>query len=43
MPERLIAEIHNAAAADAFIARGVGENRLFMTRLYQTKGPMPKS
>lgn len=38
LPERLIAEIHKAVADDAFIACDAGENRLFMTHLYQTKG-----
>ncbi|MGA3086182.1 MAG: thiamine pyrophosphate-binding protein [Thermodesulfobacteriota bacterium] len=38
LPERLIAEIHKAVADDAFIACDAGENRLFMTHLFQTKG-----
>jgi len=37
LPERLIAEIHNTIADDAFIACDAGENRLFMTHLFQTK------
>jgi acetolactate synthase-1/2/3 large subunit len=37
LPERLIAELHDAIADDAFIACDAGENRLFMTHLFQTK------
>jgi acetolactate synthase-1/2/3 large subunit len=38
LPERLIAEIHKAISDDTFIACDAGENRLFMTHLFQTKG-----
>jgi acetolactate synthase I/II/III large subunit len=39
LPQRLIAELHRAVANDAFIACDAGENRLFMTHYFQTKGP----
>jgi acetolactate synthase-1/2/3 large subunit len=39
MPQRLFAEIHAAIEDDAFIACDAGENRLFMTHYFQTKGP----
>ncbi len=39
LPQRLIYEIHKAIADDAFIACDAGENRLFMTHYFQTKGP----
>lgn len=38
LPQRLIVEIHRAIADDAFIACDAGENRLFMTHYFQTKG-----
>ena len=37
LPQRLIAEIHNALPDDGFVACDAGENRLFMTHFYQTK------
>jgi acetolactate synthase-1/2/3 large subunit len=39
LPQRLLAEIHQAIADDAFITCDAGENRLFMTHYFQTKGP----
>jgi len=39
MPQRLFAELHRAIEPDAFIACDAGENRLFMTHYFQTKGP----
>ena len=39
LPERLIYEIHKTIADDAFVACDAGENRLFMTHHFQTKGP----
>jgi acetolactate synthase-1/2/3 large subunit len=39
LPQRLLAEIHHAVADDAFITCDAGENRLFMTHYFQTKGP----
>lgn len=38
LPERLIAEIHKAVGEDTFLACDAGENRLFMTHMFQTKG-----
>jgi acetolactate synthase-1/2/3 large subunit len=38
LPQRVIAEIHKAVSDDAFIASDAGENRLFMTHFFQTKG-----
>jgi acetolactate synthase-1/2/3 large subunit len=38
LPERLIAEIHKAVSDDTFIACDAGENRLFMTHFFQTRG-----
>jgi acetolactate synthase-1/2/3 large subunit len=37
LPQRLIREVHNSIADDAFIACDAGENRLFMTHFFQTK------
>ena len=39
MPQRLFAELHEVMADDALIACDAGENRLFMTHYFQTKGP----
>jgi acetolactate synthase-1/2/3 large subunit len=38
LPQRLIAEIHKAVSDDTFISCDAGENRLFMTHYFQTKG-----
>lgn len=38
LPQRVIAELRHALAEDAFVACDAGENRLFMTRFFQTKG-----
>ena len=38
LPQRLIAEIHRAVSDDTFISCDAGENRLFMTHYFQTKG-----
>jgi len=39
LPQRIIAEIRKAVADDAVITCDGGENRLFMTRFYQSKRP----
>jgi acetolactate synthase-1/2/3 large subunit len=39
LPQRVIKELHNAVAEDAIICCDAGENRIFMTHYYQTKGP----
>ena len=39
MPQRLLVELHKAIPDDAFITCDAGENRLFMTHYFQTKGP----
>jgi acetolactate synthase-1/2/3 large subunit len=39
MPPRLFREIHKVIADDALITCDAGENRLFMTHFFQTKGP----
>jgi len=39
MPPRLFRELHKAIADDALITCDAGENRLFMTHFFQTKGP----
>lgn len=39
MPPRLFKEIHDVIADDALITCDAGENRLFMTHFFQTKGP----
>ena len=39
LPQRLLAELHEAIADDALIACDAGENRLFMTHYFRTKGP----
>lgn len=38
LPQRVISELHQAIAEDAFVSCDAGENRLFMTRYFQTKG-----
>jgi acetolactate synthase-1/2/3 large subunit len=38
LPQRVIKEIHNAVADDAIITCDAGENRIFMTHFFQTKG-----
>ena len=38
LPQRAIAELHHALSEDAFVACDAGENRLFMTRFFQTRG-----
>jgi acetolactate synthase-1/2/3 large subunit len=38
LPQRIIAAIHKTVSDDAIIACDAGENRLFMTHFYQTKG-----
>ena len=38
IPPRAIAELHQVLAEDAFVACDAGENRLFMTRFFQTRG-----
>lgn len=37
LPQRVIAELRKLVADDAFITCDAGENRLFMTRFFQTK------
>jgi acetolactate synthase-1/2/3 large subunit len=37
LPQRIIAEIHDAVNDDAIITCDAGENRLFMTHFYKTK------
>ena len=37
LPQRVVAEIHNAVADDAMVVCDAGENRLFMTHFYQAK------
>lgn len=37
LPQRVIAELRKAIADDAFVTCDAGENRLFMTRYFQTK------
>ncbi|MCG8543849.1 MAG: thiamine pyrophosphate-binding protein [Alphaproteobacteria bacterium] len=39
MPPRLFKELHDVIADDALITCDAGENRLFMTHFFQTKGP----
>ena len=39
MPPRLFKELHDAIEDDALITCDAGENRLFMTHFFQTKGP----
>ncbi len=39
LPQRIIAEIYQAVADDAVITCDGGENRLFMSRFYQSKRP----
>jgi len=39
LPQRLFAEIHRVIADNALITCDAGENRLFMTHFFQTKGP----
>jgi len=39
LPQRVIKELQNAVANDAMICCDAGENRIFMTHYYQTKGP----
>jgi len=39
MPPRLFREMHGVIADDALITCDAGENRLFMTHFFQTKGP----
>ena len=39
MPPRLFKELHAAIDNDALITCDAGENRLFMTHFFQTKGP----
>ncbi len=39
MPPRLFKELHDAIDDDALITCDAGENRLFMTHFFQTKGP----
>jgi acetolactate synthase-1/2/3 large subunit len=38
LPQRVIHELHHAVANDAIICCDAGENRIFMTHYYQTKG-----
>lgn len=38
LPQRVIKELHNAVANDAIVACDAGENRIFMTHFFQTKG-----
>ena len=38
LPQRLLAELHNAIADDAMVCCDAGENRLFSTHYFQTKG-----
>ncbi len=39
MPQRLLVELHKAIDDDAFITCDAGQNRLFMTHYFKTKGP----
>ncbi len=39
LPQRVIKELHRAVADDAIVACDAGENRIFMTHLFQTKAP----
>jgi acetolactate synthase-1/2/3 large subunit len=39
LPQRVIKELHKAVADDAIVACDAGENRIFMTHLFQTKAP----
>lgn len=39
LPQRAIKEIQQAVANDAIITCDAGENRIFMTHFFQTKGP----
>jgi acetolactate synthase-1/2/3 large subunit len=39
MPPRVFREVHDVIADDALITCDAGENRLFMTHFFQTKGP----
>ena len=39
MPPRLFKELHRVMADDALVTCDAGENRLFMTHFFQTKGP----
>jgi acetolactate synthase-1/2/3 large subunit len=39
MPPRLFRELHGVIADDALVTCDAGENRLFMTHFFQTKGP----
>lgn len=39
MPPRVFREMHNVIDDDALITCDAGENRLFMTHFFQTKGP----
>ena len=39
LPQRIVAEIHNALPDDALVTCDAGENRLFMTHFFQTKQP----
>ena len=38
LPQRIIKDIHNAIDDDAIITCDAGENRIFMTHFFQTKG-----
>jgi acetolactate synthase-1/2/3 large subunit len=38
LPQRVIKELQNAVAGDAIICCDAGENRIFMTHFFQTKG-----
>jgi acetolactate synthase-1/2/3 large subunit len=38
LPQRVIKELQNAVAGDAIICCDAGENRIFMTHYFQTKG-----
>jgi acetolactate synthase-1/2/3 large subunit len=39
LPQRVIKELQQAVANDTIITCDAGENRIFMTHYYQTKGP----
>lgn len=39
LPQRVIKELQNAVAQDAIVCCDAGENRIFMTHYFQTKGP----
>lgn len=39
MPQRLFAEMHSVIENDAILTCDAGENRLFMTHFFRTKGP----